>query len=38
MEQRDSKFERVLGKKDVFAIAFGARIGWCWSVRDVPVI
>ncbi|MGO5051898.1 APC family permease [Lachnospiraceae bacterium LCP25S3_G4] len=32
MEQRDSKFERVLGKKDVFAIAFGAMIGWGWVV------
>ncbi|MEF9998134.1 MAG: APC family permease [Lachnospiraceae bacterium] len=32
MEQRDSKFDRVLGKKDVFAIAFGAMIGWGWVV------
>ncbi|WP_195979774.1 APC family permease [Clostridium butyricum] len=24
----DSKFERVLSKKDIFAIAFGAMIGW----------
>lgn len=32
MEQQNSKFERVLGKKDVFAIAFGAMIGWGWVV------
>lgn len=32
MQQQDSKFERVLGKKDVFAIAFGAMIGWGWVV------
>ncbi|MDU2893446.1 MAG: APC family permease [Clostridium sp.] len=28
----DSKFERVLSKKDIFAIAFGAMIGWGWVV------
>lgn len=27
-----SKFDRVLGKKDVFSIAFGAMIGWSWVV------
>lgn len=32
MEKQNSKFERVLGKKDVFAIAFGAMIGWGWVV------
>lgn len=28
----DSKFERVLSKKDIFSIAFGAMIGWGWVV------
>ncbi|MCQ2017129.1 APC family permease [Clostridium butyricum] len=28
----DSKFQRVLSKKDIFAIAFGAMIGWGWVV------
>lgn len=28
----DSKFNRVLSKKDIFAIAFGAMIGWGWVV------
>lgn len=28
----DSKFERFLSKKDIFAIAFGAMIGWGWVV------
>ena len=28
----DSKFERVLSKKDIFAIAFCAMIGWGWVV------
>lgn len=28
----DSKFERVLSKKDIFAIEFGAMIGWGWVV------
>lgn len=28
----ESKFERVLSKKDIFAIAFGAMIGWGWVV------
>lgn len=28
----ESKFERVLNKKDIFAIAFGAMIGWGWVV------
>lgn len=32
METQNSKFERVLGKKDVFSIAFGAMIGWGWVV------
>lgn len=32
MEQRESKFDRVLGYQDVFAIAFGAMIGWGWVV------
>lgn len=31
-EKQQSKFDRVLGKKDVFAIAFGAMIGWSWVV------
>lgn len=31
-EKQQSKFDRVLGKKDVFAIAFGAMIGWGWVV------
>lgn len=30
--KQQSKFDRVLGKKDVFAIAFGAMIGWGWVV------
>ena len=30
--KQESKFDRVLGKKDVFAIAFGAMIGWGWVV------
>lgn len=28
----DSNFERVLSKKDVIALAFGAMIGWGWVV------
>ena len=28
-----SKFEKVLNKKDVFVIAFGAMIGWGWVVQ-----
>ena len=28
----ESKFDRVLSKKDIFAIAFGAMIGWGWVV------
>lgn len=28
----DKKFDRVLNKKDVFALAFGAMIGWGWVV------
>jgi len=28
----DQKFERVLGKKDVLAIGFGAMIGWGWVI------
>lgn len=32
MEKQKSKFDRVLGKKDVFSIAFGAMIGWGWVV------
>lgn len=31
-QTQKSKFDRVLGKKDVFAIAFGAMIGWGWVV------
>lgn len=29
---KESKFNRVLSKKDIFAIAFGAMIGWGWVV------
>lgn len=29
---KEDKFERVLNKKDVFALAFGAMIGWGWVV------
>lgn len=32
MEKQNSKFDRVLGHKDVFAMAFGAMIGWGWVV------
>nr|WP_317283077.1 APC family permease [uncultured Sellimonas sp.] len=32
MQNQKSKFDRVLGKKDVFSIAFGAMIGWGWVV------
>lgn len=28
-----SKFEKVLNKKDIFVIAFGAMIGWGWVVQ-----
>lgn len=31
-ELSDQKFERVLGKKDVLAIGFGAMIGWGWVI------
>lgn len=29
---KEDKFERVLNKKDVFVLAFGAMIGWGWVV------
>ncbi len=29
---KDRKFERVLGKADIFALAFGAMIGWGWVI------
>lgn len=29
---KEDKFERVLNKKDVFVLAFGAMIGWRWVV------
>lgn len=29
---REDKFERVLNKRDVFVLAFGAMIGWGWVV------
>ena len=29
---KEDKFERVLNKKDVFVLAFGAMIGWVWVV------
>lgn len=29
-----SKFDRVLGAKDIFAIAFGAMIGWGWVINS----
>lgn len=32
IKKQKSKFDRVLGKKDVFSIAFGAMIGWSWVV------
>lgn len=28
----ESKFERVLGRREVFALSFGAMIGWGWVV------
>jgi len=31
-ELSDQKFEKVLGKKDVIAIGFGAMIGWGWVI------
>ena len=31
-EQNHHQFERILGKKEVFALAFGAMIGWGWIV------
>jgi len=32
MSKSNEKFEKVLGKKDIFALAFGAMIGWGWVV------
>lgn len=32
MQETDEKFERVLARKDVLALAFGAMIGWGWVV------
>lgn len=31
---RKSKFEKVLGMKDILVIAFGAMIGWAWVVSS----
>lgn len=31
-EQNHHQFERILGTKEVFALAFGAMIGWGWIV------
>ncbi|MCD5406198.1 MAG: APC family permease [Desulfotomaculum sp.] len=32
MNEKDSKFSRVLSKKDVLVLSFGAMIGWGWIV------
>lgn len=32
MSKSNEKFEKVLNKKDIFALAFGAMIGWGWVV------
>lgn len=32
MKEKKSKFDKVLGTKDIFVIAFGAMIGWGWIV------
>ncbi|KUO79050.1 MAG: amino acid permease [Desulfosporosinus sp. BRH_c37] len=32
MQETDDKFERVLARKDVLSLAFGAMIGWGWVV------
>ena len=32
MNEKKSKFDKVLSSKDVFVIAFGAMIGWGWIV------
>ena len=34
---KEDKFERVLNKKDVFVLAFGAMIGWGWVVLSVDI-
>ncbi|MHB9921174.1 APC family permease [Clostridium botulinum] len=34
----DQNFERVLSKKDIMALAFGAMIGWGWVVLTGPWI
>ena len=32
--EKNSKFKRVLGAKDILAIAFGAMIGWSWVINS----
>lgn len=34
MGKAESKFEKVLGAKDIFVIAFGAMIGWGWVINS----
>lgn len=34
MQNKNEGFERVLNKKDVLALAFGAMIGWGWVVMS----
>jgi len=33
MGEDTRKFERVLTKKDLFVLAFGAMIGWGWIIQ-----
>src|SRR6056297_2239923 len=32
--QSDGKFSRVLSKRDVFVLAFGAMVGWGWIIQS----
>jgi len=32
--QTDGKFSRVLSKRDVFVLAFGAMVGWGWIIQS----
>ena len=32
MNEKKSKYDKVLSSKDIFVIAFGAMIGWGWIV------
>ncbi len=34
MEQNKSKFDKVMGTRDILMIAFGAMIGWGWVVNS----